>query len=47
LKAVAVKQGFRSSFSKNERFKVMCEISCALEGEDPIVSARPQIPKCQ
>jgi hypothetical protein len=34
LKADAAKQKFCSCFSKNKEFKVMCEISCALEGGD-------------
>jgi hypothetical protein len=37
-KVDALKQKFRSCFSKNRRFKVMCEISCVLEGEDLVES---------
>jgi hypothetical protein len=33
-KTDAVKQKFRSFFSNNKGIKVMCEISCVLEGED-------------
>jgi hypothetical protein len=35
-KADALKQKFRPCIRKNEGFKVMCDISCVLEGEDQV-----------
>jgi hypothetical protein len=35
-KADAVKQKFGSCVGKNKGFKVMCDISCVLEGEDEV-----------